>query len=54
MFVCFEVKAPTCVTYQASATPLGFFIFFIFLYHISYEEPKRDLTLNDGMFYEPI
>jgi hypothetical protein len=23
MFVCFEVKAPTCVTYQPSATPLG-------------------------------
>jgi hypothetical protein len=30
------------------------FIFFIFLHHISYEEPKRDLTLNDDMFYEPI
>jgi len=23
---------------------------FIFLHYISYEEPKRDLTLNDGMF----
>jgi len=28
--------------------------FFIFLHHISYEELKRDLTLNDDMFYEPI
>jgi hypothetical protein len=24
--------------------------FFIFLHHISYEEPKRDVTLNNDMF----
>jgi hypothetical protein len=24
--------------------------FFIFLHSISYEEPKRDITLNDDMF----
>ncbi len=27
---------------------------FIFLHYISYEEPKRDLTLYDDMFYKPI
>jgi hypothetical protein len=25
------------------------YIYFIFLHHINYEEPKRDLTLNDEM-----
>jgi hypothetical protein len=29
-------------------------VFFIFLHHISCEEPERDFTLNDDMFYEPI
>jgi hypothetical protein len=24
--------------------------FFIFLHHISYDKPKKDLTLNDDMF----
>jgi hypothetical protein len=29
--------------------------FFIFKHHIAYEKAKkRGLTLNDGMFYEPI
>jgi hypothetical protein len=27
-----------------------FFFFFIFVRHISYKEPKRDLTLNGDMF----
>jgi hypothetical protein len=27
-----------------------FYFIFIFLHHISYEELKRDLTLNDDMF----
>jgi hypothetical protein len=26
------------------------FFFFIFVHHISYGEPKRDVTLNDDMF----
>jgi len=29
-------------------------IFFIFEHHINYEEPKRDLTINDDIFYELI
>jgi hypothetical protein len=29
---------------------MDIYFFFIFLHHINYEEPKRDLKLNDDMF----